>query len=398
MNVLVLGKDKNLFHGDDVAYGDVRRRHCLYAKELVQQTGSNSSIRIICYTPIGNAYRETAPADGLTLFPTRSIHRITFALGLLRLLPRVLRGWRPDLVTTQTPWGEAILGYLVARLTSAAFMPQLHFDLFSDRWLKESPLNHLHLIVARYLLRRADVIRVVSSRLKKQLAHDLAGAAKPICVVPVAMASRTVPSVSREQAQRETLPSEFVGKPVVLYVGRFSYEKNLALWVEVAQRVGAANGDTRFVLAGDGQLHDEISNMIQATDIRDRFLLLGEVAYSKLAQLYAAANLLLLTSNHEGLGRVVCEAFFSGLPVVSTRCGGPEEIISDGQNGYLIPIGDRAGLVNRVIDLLHDPQKAATFGRRGQTHMQETLSEELLISTMIDCWVKGASKNSRARL
>jgi len=101
-----------------------------------------SEIRIITYTSVSQPIQTEQVSDGLRIYGTGSIHRATYLFGLLKRLPKVLaKGWRPDVVTVQTPWEEGSLGYIIARLLKAKYLPQLHFDLFSNDWKKEHWLN-----------------------------------------------------------------------------------------------------------------------------------------------------------------------------------------------------------------------------------------------------------------
>jgi glycosyltransferase involved in cell wall biosynthesis len=67
-----------------------------------------------------------------------------------------------------------------------------------------------------------------------------------------------------------------------------------------------------------------------------------------LRKLYQEAACLALSSDEEGFGLVVVEAMACGVPVVATRCGGPEEIISHGSDGYLVPLDDARELANHL--------------------------------------------------
>ena len=73
-----------------------------------------------------------------------------------------------------------------------------------------------------------------------------------------------------------------------------------------------------------------------------------------LAVLYRNAAVYALSSDEEGFGITVAEAMASGLPVVATRCGGPDGIISDGVDGFLVKTGDAAQLANRLCEVLSD--------------------------------------------
>ena len=74
---------------------------------------------MIAYTPRGPDYRVRRLADGSTLYPTRSFHRIGFLPDLVRLLPVGMDGWKPDIISPQGPWGEGTLAFLLSRWLGA---------------------------------------------------------------------------------------------------------------------------------------------------------------------------------------------------------------------------------------------------------------------------------------
>jgi glycosyltransferase involved in cell wall biosynthesis len=386
LNVLIFSKDPTLFESGTEVFGDTRKRHQYYAKALRSRCGLDSSIRIICYTPIAANYCVDELADGLTLYPTRSLHRATFLFDALRLLPHVLHNWQPDLVTVQTPWEEGTLGYLLCRLTGAKFLPQLHFDLFSEAWRQEHWLNSWRQWVALQLIQRADGVRVVSEVLKKKVIILLGISAKQVFVVPVGVNFMPVAGADDKESYKLKIDPALSGKLIVLFVGRFYAQKNLALWIEVAQQIANKIPSVQFLMVGDGLLFGEIRTLIQQKGLEKCFHLLGKVGHERLPEIYAASNVFLLTSHYEGYGRVVVESLLAEVPVVSTACTGPEDLIVDGVNGFLLPVGELQGLANAVSHLLKNPQKAKEMGRKGRERMLARFSQDLLIERLIDFW------------
>jgi len=386
MNILIFGRDPTLFESGSQVTQDTRKRHQLYAKVLREHCGVDSTIRVICYTPVDAKYQVQQLEDGLTLYPTRSPHRATFLLGAIQLLPQVLRDWRPDLITVQTPWEEGTLGYWLSRLLGAKFLPQLHVDIFSEGWRQEHWLNGWRRWVASQLIRHADGVRVVSEVLKNKVIEHLQTPSNQVFVVPVGVNFSPVNSLSGKDLYKEKINLRLVGKPVVLFVGRFCDQKNLFLWVEVAQRVIDQLPDAQFIMAGNGSLFTKIRSLTEAKRLQDNFYFLGKVGYEKLPDVYAAADIFLLTSNYEGYGRVIVESMLAEVPVVSTACTGPEDLIIHGVNGFLLPVKDLCGLSNAVLSLLTDAQKAQQMGRAGKIYIQHNFSTQALIDKLIACW------------
>ncbi|WP_339393213.1 glycosyltransferase family 4 protein [Nostoc sp. UHCC 0870] len=387
MNILIIGKDPTVFENSPYVFGDTQKRHQNYAQVLQEHCGTNSSIRMISYTPRDSKYQVQQLQQGLTLYPTRSLHRSTFIIDVIRLLPSVLYNWQPDVITVQTPWEEGILGYVLSRILGVRFLLQLHFDLFSPDWQKEHWLNSWRKLIASQLIRRADGVRVVSEILQDKVVKFLNLSVKQVFVVPVGVNFTPANSLVDKNDYKAKLNPKIAGKPVVLFVGRICIAKNLPLWIEVASRITQYLPETQFIMAGDGLLLTDIQTLVAKKKLTDQFHFLGKVGYESLPEVYAAADAFLLTSHNEGYGRVIVESLLSGVPVVSTACTGPEDLIVDGINGFLLPLGDVTGLSNKVIKLLQDKQQAQSMGNVGRERMLAMFSNTSLAERLIECWL-----------
>ncbi|MFL5538504.1 MAG: glycosyltransferase family 4 protein [Longimicrobiaceae bacterium] len=382
LRVLLIGKDATLGDAGPGVAGDARARHLAYAHAL-RARRPGSEIRCVYYRPAARGGGDEAPAEGLRLYPTRSRHRATFLADLPRALRRALAGgWRPQLVSVQTPWEEGVAGWALARALGARFVPQLHFDLFSPAWRGEHPLNRWRRWVAGRVLRGGDVVRVVSAWLGEAVARELRIPAERVCVVPVGV--RFTPDAEAREAHRAALGAG-PGDRVVLFVGRFHAAKNLPLWIDAAARVAAEVPEARFVLAGDGPEAGEVRARAAARGIAERVAFPGAVGHERLPALYAAADLFVLSSDHEGFGRVIVEAGLAGVPTVGTDCSGPRELLAGG-GGVLVPRGDAAGLAAAVTGLLRDDAACRALGEAARARMQAAFSADALTARLLDCW------------
>lgn len=384
LNILILGKDPTLFSKEKNTFGDTRKRHIAYAAAL-QQKHPESEIRIITYTPAPEIILTEKVCDGLRIYGTNSINRATYLWGILKRLPAVLAdGWRPDVVTAQTPWEEGSLGYWISRGLRARFIPQLHFDIFSEEWKRESLLNPWRKKTAFRLFRRAAVIRVVSNKQREKLMDYWCIAGNKISVVPVGVNFR--PVNGPKSGFKKRIADKLEGKKVVLFAGRFHAQKNLALWVDAAEKISRQVPDAAFVLAGDGPLLDNIKSRVRERRMWDKFYFPGSIAHDQLPSIYAASDIFLLSSNYEGLPRVIVESYLSGIPVVSTMCNGPEDLIDHGITGFLAPCKDSDGLAEAVVRLLEDDGMRERFGRLGNRKITESFSLDVLAGKLISCW------------
>lgn len=129
-------------------------------------------------------------------------------------------------------------------------------------------------------------------------------------------------------------------KPLLLYVGRLSVEKNVALLPAVAR----ALPDYPLVVVGDGPARALLVREMADCNVHFTGVLHG----ADLAAVYASADIFLFPSETETFGQVVREAMASGLPVVGIRAGGVQDVIREGETGLLCHPGDRAGFIAAV--------------------------------------------------
>jgi glycosyltransferase involved in cell wall biosynthesis len=98
---------------------------------------------------------------------------------------------------------------------------------------------------------------------------------------------------------------------------------------------------------------------------------------------FANAYLAINFSRNESFSMTVLEASGAGLPVIATRCGGPEEIIQDGISGLLVPVDDIYAMSEAIGALLSDPTRAATMGAVGRQRVRERFSAEQFRSNVL---------------
>jgi D-inositol-3-phosphate glycosyltransferase len=126
-------------------------------------------------------------------------------------------------------------------------------------------------------------------------------------------------------------------------------------------------------LVGDAS-SDSSKHILNELGITDKVCFVGSKEGEELASLYRNALFFALSSNEEGLGIVILEAMASGLPVVSTACGGPSTTIEDGKTGFLTPVGDVKSLSKAMETLITNSSLREMMGRAGRARCEEYFS------------------------
>ncbi|MGZ8854133.1 MAG: glycosyltransferase [Thermoanaerobaculia bacterium] len=136
---------------------------------------------------------------------------------------------------------------------------------------------------------------------------------------------------------------------VFLAVGDLVTSKRTDLLLHAFARLHRAEPQTRLVIVGGGKESGRLQELMHGLDLSDAVEFTGPLTRPAVRQRMWEANALVLPSDFETFGVVLLEAMSTGLPVIATRCGGPEEIVSDGA-GTLIDCNDEEGLLHAMSE------------------------------------------------
>jgi glycosyltransferase involved in cell wall biosynthesis len=165
------------------------------------------------------------------------------------------------------------------------------------------------------------------------------------------------------------------GETIVLCVGRLAPQKDFGTLIDAFARVSGRPG-LRLAIAGEGPERQRLERSIQQHGVRAELLgLRGDVP-----DLLGAADLFVLSSSIEGFPNVIGEALLAGLPVAATAAGGVPEIVRDGIDGRVVPIGDAAALAEAIAWLLDRPEDARRMAQSGARRIREEFSLAAMVS------------------
>ena len=176
--------------------------------------------------------------------------------------------------------------------------------------------------------------------------------------------------------------------PYVLCVGRLDDpRKNAELLLEAYALIppGIRNR-LRLVMAGHTGPSAGFWRRAEALDLRSRIEFVHFPSHEDLLGLYQRASMLALPSDEEGLGVVLLEAMACGIPAVSTRSGGPDGILTDGEDGYLVPRDDAPALADRMRQLYLNEELNQTIGRRARATIERRYSVEIAGQAFVEVW------------
>jgi glycosyltransferase involved in cell wall biosynthesis len=171
---------------------------------------------------------------------------------------------------------------------------------------------------------------------------------------------------------------------VVGYVGRLAPQKCLADLVWAIQLLYQVIDNAYLVLVGDGPVRDQLAELAQSFDCRDRIIFLGHRADAM--ALTKQFDVFCLASSFEGMSNSLMEAMASGVPVVASDIPSNRELVQHEQTGLLFPHGDGAAMMKALKRVLEDAELAGRMGRAGLDLIAERHSVEQMVQQHIDLY------------
>lgn len=292
-------------------------------------------------------------------------------LGLLTVfkLYRTMRRERPTIVHSycfSANW----------RATIAAVCARVPVIISSDRnvndWMK-----WYHRLLEEWLSRFRDAIIVNAAALKNFLIEkeNIPAAKVRVIYNGLDMVRFDIETDPKEVKRELGIPEE---APTVGLVAVLSPKKDIPTFLRAAVRVRDAVSDARFLIVGEGHLHDELEELARDLGLAECLLFVGHS--DEVPRLIAAMNVSVLSSLREGCANVILESMAMGKPVVATDVGGNGELVDDGETGFLVSVGDDDALARKTVHLLKDPGLMKEMGQAAR--------EKILRVFLVDRMVK----------
>lgn len=169
-------------------------------------------------------------------------------------------------------------------------------------------------------------------------------------------------------------------RPVVGLVARLHPIKNHHLLLEVAANLRDRGVDADYWIIGDGPARDDISRKIDELQLGNCVRMLGQRDDVEAA--YEVMDVSVLTSDSEGCPNVLLEAMRASLPIISTQCTSLGHVITEGVNGFVVPIGSVRDLAEKLKILLHDSALRRQFGVASRSMVEKTFSMPVAVGRL----------------
>lgn len=306
MKVLSIGSDRQVF----VSGSEAQTR--LLA--LAQGVGD---LHLVVFALRELRLQPLRLSSHLMIYPTNSSHEAWYIWDAMRVGKKVVR---PEVVTAQDPFESGLAAWRLAKYWSAKLQLQLHTDFLSPHFAAQSWLNRLRVYLGRFLLPKADSVRVVSQKIADSLHQAKIKIGGKLTILPVWI---DVEKISRTLAQTNYRQVYRQFEQIILMACRLEPEKRTEIAIALMPRLLESFPRAGLLIVGSGSQEASLRALARQLGIENQVIFVGWS--NDLISYYRSADLFLLTSAYEGYVRTATEAAACGLLTISTPVGGAAE-------------------------------------------------------------------------
>jgi glycosyltransferase involved in cell wall biosynthesis len=379
ISVLSISLDQQLAAVDkEGVFSGAQKRQLEYAK-LVSK-----------YFVVTRAYRgaNLQPiqlSDSLYVFPTSSWNDYSFIYDAFSLGRDVCKRENIACISCADPFSAGLVGYLLKQRFGIPLNIHIMADLIDNPpFLNERFRYHLFNAFGKWLIQRADTIRVSTSREKEKLASDFRIDEEKVWDVPFFIDFGPYLKSEGKEVRKQYLRDRF--DKIVLFVGRIVRQKDLPTLIKAIPLVLAKCPKALFLIVGGGDQENAVKKLTMDLGVQGNVCWAGRTSYDQTPAFYKACDVFAITSTYEGTCMVLQEAAVSGKPIVATGFTGAYESIADGETGYIVPIGDSQQVASRILHVLRNPGLAAEMGARGQKLVMQRFNKEGILRKYRTMW------------
>jgi glycosyltransferase involved in cell wall biosynthesis len=366
--------------------GSIGRNSPLRVTHLIPQIGIGGSELQLCRliresSPDRAAHRvlyysDSLDSEGLRVYERAGIlvEKVDRRGGPAFFIPRLIgavRGGSPDVLhcwlVSAALWGR--LAGVVARV------PDIILS-FRSSVIDEAPTLRVARVLDGRRVRYLANTGAVADSLQRRLGVPRAR----ITVIPNGLDPREYAG----PGERDGLLRQNGCPPdthIVLSVGRLTAAKNYEMLLRIATRFRNLD-KVHFFIAGHGELEHYIKALAERLAVSDRVHFLG--LRRDIPALMASADVFCYTSRFEGFPNALLEAMASGLPIVTTRFTGVEEIIDQNRTGLVVPQDDDAAAFDALQRLRTEPGTARSVGEAARLKATRSFSTTTMVNATLD--------------
>lgn len=339
---------------------------------------------VIVRTPRPSKFKTSNPIKNLFIFPTLSLNRIFFIWGAFRIGSRICRENKIDLISCQDPFSTALVGYLLKRRFGIPVNIHILADVINNPYfLTERRLNYFLNQWAKWIIKKADTIRVSTSREKERLV-SLGIEQKIIHYVPFFIDFSAFKHEDDNDIRQLNLNGRF--DKIVLSVNRLVKQKNTETLIRAIPFIIKKYPKCLFLIIGSGKEEKRLKRLAGNLGVQEFIKFQGAVAYRDIPRYFQAADVFVITSHYEGTCMAILEAAAAKKPIISTAHAGALDGLKDGYTGFIVGFDDYISLSKKVLYLLENDDIAEDMGNRAHAFVAEHFKKEDILKDYYRMW------------
>ncbi len=154
-------------------------------------------------------------------------------------------------------------------------------------------------------------------------------------------------------------------KPVFLAIKHLSFYSGMDTLIQAFSEVKNKYHKATLYIAGEGSEKVALEKLVRELGLNGSVIFVGNVSYDRIPEIFEMASVFVHGTKYESFGIVLVEAFASGTPIVSTNIGGIPDLITDGENGFLVPFNDSQKTAEKMLQLIEDDLIYSNFKENG---------------------------------
>jgi glycosyltransferase involved in cell wall biosynthesis len=288
-------------------------------------------------------------------------------LKLIFRLREAIRDHRPAVVISVLYYSNIVV-VLASLFLKRDFKIILGEHNYPSAYLSKVRLSRLKRTMMLFAYRKADKIISVSGQIEKNIVECFK--IKPGIIKTI---HNPIPIDSIEGKIEESVCDNLFSEKnaqSIIAVGRLTLQKRFDTLLRAFSLVKKKQDNIRLIILGKGILKEELEHLAKKLNISNwvNFVGFKSNPYAWIAK----ADIFVLSSDYEGFPMVLLEAMACGTPVISTNCpSGPDEIITNGVNGILVPLADENAMANAMVTLLRDKSLRRKFSEEGKKRAKD---------------------------
>jgi len=285
-------------------------------------------------------------------------HGISMASRLLPFLIKLKKSFDFNIIHSHTVTPDGLAGAILGKF----------FGLPTICSIRGCDINNypfrskIYYRFSRYVLENTNILLANNQVILEKARAIARNEIRTACIYNGVDKSLFFPVLEKGPLRRNlSLPRD---KVLIVFIGGFMAAKGVSELVHAYGSLNRCEAETHLILIGDGPLLPEIKSRLAQDGLIQNVTITGRITQKLAADYLRSSDIFVLPSHTEGMPNALLEAMACGLAAIITPVGGVEEIVQDGQNGQLVPVGDVAQLRDTMLALTSNETLRSKMGQK----------------------------------